>query len=215
MALIGQFSERGWGNCLLWQIDEPEKYFLHYLDQFAPHFPSGFEAWQPRRRKEWLAGRYLLTHTLNCTLADVVTDDYGKPHLAQRGIEISLSHTAKWVALLYHEAPVGLDIQKFRGDITHLQDKFSVPHDLELVKKSFSEAWRAYVIWSAKEAMYKAFGRRRLDFRRHILLQELDEHDGAVTFQGVISRERYTVLYDVHVMLFQDLVIARAITRQG
>ena len=86
-----------------------------------------------------------------------------------KNVEISISHTRAWAAAIISDAKVGTDIQVRVDKIDRIAHKFMSSREMEninpLRKISFY-----HVYWGAKECLYKAYGRRKLDFKNHILI---------------------------------------------
>ncbi len=159
----------------LWLLTESEADLLAlaptWLD--AEGIPIRFT--HPQRRREWLAGRVLaaeilqqLTGTAGATVA-VVTDAFGRPRL-ETGTAgaLSLTHGGGHVGVLVAlgaGARAALDLEPPRAKTLTLASRFLNPAELAAVG---ADPDRAALAWSLKETLYKAYGRRQLDFRRHL-----------------------------------------------
>lgn len=138
----------------------------------------------PQRRHEWLAGRILAAELL-ATLTDpadvelqIATDEFGRPCLltaaGERTGAASLTHGGECVAALVALGSgrrAGLDLEPERPKTLALAPRFLNPAELAAVG---NDPARAALTWSLKETLYKLYGRRQLDFRRHLYLA-LDE----------------------------------------
>jgi 4'-phosphopantetheinyl transferase len=139
----------------------------------------------PQRRREWLAGRVLAAELLRQLLgperADALTiaaDAFGRPRLLDAAEEVvgavSLSHGGGAVAALVALGPgrrVGLDLEPIRPKTLPMAPRFLSPGECANLGDSTA---RASLMWSLKESLYKAYGRRQLDFRRHLHLDTTD-----------------------------------------
>lgn len=97
----------------------------------------------------------------------LLKDTDGKPHLADSLFFVSISHTVGYSAAMAHPRVCGIDVQRLVPRITHLAPKFvGEVEQAQLVPSK--ELLQLHLIWSAKEAMYKAYGRRQLDFKEHL-----------------------------------------------
>jgi len=99
-------------------------------------------------------------------------DNFGKPFLNPRNIEINYSHTRDF--LFWGEHPkfsIGVDIEYIRPKIADIHFKF-VNH-IELEQIDCSDLKSLTKIWSAKEAIFKAYGKTEVDFKEDIVLYNL------------------------------------------
>lgn len=162
------------------------------------------------RRVEWLATRYLI-HTLlpESDRVPCLKDEFGKPHLVGMAEQISFSHSHDLVAAIHGTVPVGIDIQYKVPRITHLGHKFVSEREAALVQNMFDVEY-LHVVWGAKECMYKAYGRRQLDFKQHLYL----DWDGLVkkegNTQGWLHRDSVTQHYTINYQWFADWVLVFA-----
>ncbi len=60
--------------------------------------------------------------------------------------------------------PLGVDIESLRPQIEKIKSKFCRPEELEFAITPV----QSLLIWSAKEAMYKAYGKKEIDFREQM-----------------------------------------------
>ena len=168
--------EKHWQNGYqigIWKIDETEPYFLERLELNDSEAVELAKT-KGRRRLEWLASRYLVHHLFSDDPAwdriPMHKDEFGKPHLNDAEFHVSFSHSYEFVAVILGKMTVGIDIQKFVPKITALERKFM----RKVESESLSEKTRLehlHLYWGAKEALYKCYGRRRLDFKQHILVE--------------------------------------------
>ena len=154
-----------WG---LWRIDEPEdrlRDLLHLYDDEVRQY-AGIRG--EARRREFLAARLLL-HRMSGRehRGELVKDADGKPHLRDSDFFVSISHTAGYSAALAHPRACGIDVQRKVARIGRIAPRFLSDAETAALLAPH-ELLQMHLIWSAKEAMYKAYGRRQLDFRAHL-----------------------------------------------
>lgn len=158
------------GHLGLWRIEESEGALTENLhlapaeqEQLASIMGEG-------RRKEFLAARHLLHRMSGRELRGaLVKDEHGKPHLDGSDHQISISHTERLSAAVAHPRACGIDVQVFVAKIRRLAHRFTGPEE----EHQLTDANRLifqHLIWSAKEAMYKAYGRREVDFRENLFI---------------------------------------------
>jgi len=84
------------------------------------------------RRLEWLAGRWLV-HEMSGASERLVceADSYGKPHLTNSPLEMSLSHSNEVAAAILAPQSVGIDIQKLVAKIERIAHKYMCESEFE------------------------------------------------------------------------------------
>ena len=154
----------------IWNITEPELWFMEQLLLYPPELRQLGDI-RGRRRVEWLAVRQLV-HQMSGRdkRGAFVKDEYGKPHLDQSDWHISISHSHELAAAIASPHLCGIDIQFIVPKITRLAHKFLCPPEAASIR-SETELDQLHFYWGAKEALYKAHGRRQLDFKDHIKVQ--------------------------------------------
>jgi phosphopantetheinyl transferase len=120
------------------------------------------------RKKQWLAYRILLKTLLAPADISIEYDPSGKPFLAGSLMHISVTHTEDLAAVIIsRNARVGIDIEKVRSRIEKVKDKFLSNEEASSINKE-TELEQLTLAWCAKEALYKLYGLRNLDFRENI-----------------------------------------------
>ncbi len=175
------------GELGLWKIQEEEAWFLDRLDLSVAE-QSQLSRIKGHRRVEWLSARMLIHHMSGRTKRGVfLKDEFGKPHLHQSDFQISISHSREIAAAIAAPAHVGIDIQQFVPKIERLIDKFLNPSESNNLDP-IHRLWHLHVYWGAKEALYKAYGRRQLNFCQHILIEPFHFKKAGGAFLGKIKK---------------------------
>ena len=180
----------------IWKIEEEEVFFLQKLD-LQPVEKTELAPVKGRRRLEWLASRYLVHEMLlghgHEDRVPVLKDGCGKPHIWGTPFHLSFSHSYDFVAVILASTPAGIDIQKFVPKIGAIAHKFMREEEAA----SLQEATRLehlHIYWGAKEALYKAYGRRELDFRLHIFVEPFDFQSSGET-SARVSKADFNTTY--------------------
>ncbi len=143
------------------------------------------------QRKQFLGVQNLLSlHNINNEI--LFYDDNGKPHLLNNKF-ISISHSFDYCGVIVSDVKVGIDIEKFRSKILNISKKFVSESDLALIKESSVE--NITKVWSIKEAVYKAFGHNKIDFKKNIIIKSVNKEFNKATvliFNNEIS-ENYSI----------------------
>lgn len=111
-----------------------------------------------RRRREHLAWRRIVRRELGKN----TTIDYnavGAPVVDTSNTHISVSHGADMVAVAIADEMVGVDIEALDRNFDRVKSRYM--SDMEMTLSDHKD-WAA-MVWSAKEAIYKLYGRREVD----------------------------------------------------
>jgi len=130
-----------------------------------------------KRLLHWLSTRLLLRTMLDTSdYIDCRMDEHGKPYLVNSNVQISLSHSYDYAAVMIGKKSVGVDIEQVKTKIHRIQQKFLSPPELAL-PYVMDNTQGLYVCWCAKEAVYKWYGKKGLEFKRDIHIQSFDLQD--------------------------------------
>ena len=193
----------------IWKITENSSYFH---DKLVIHQPekSILEKLSHRKLLEWLGSRYLLHLMSGRTKRGIFSKDiHGKPHLVDSNYHVSISHSRNLVAVIASKYLIGVDIQHFVSKIYRIKHKFVNENEMETIPeaKSFEAL---HVIWGAKESLYKAYGKRSLDFKKNILITNLDLTHNHGEFQGQVIKGDYNKNFIIRFTLFENFTIVYA-----
>ncbi len=190
-----------WG---VWEIKEEESWFLENLELY-PSEKKELEGIKGNRRIEWLAARYLVHQLSDQSIREeCLKDEFGKPYLQRESAYISMSHSHDRVAvILDQEKNVGIDIQKRVNKITRIKDKFIAAEEWDFMNNTWEELDFLHVIWGIKESLYKAFGRREIDFRKHLKIKELSANDALAS----VEKDSFNANYQAYHEINEDYVL--------
>ena len=117
-----------------------------------------------KRRVHWLSYRLLLQTILNNKAINIHYSENGKPFLVNAEGNISVSHSGEFVAVLYSKHyQIGIDIEIITDRIDKLAERFASQEEINNLSIS-SRKEELYVIWGAKESLYKAKGAENIIF---------------------------------------------------
>lgn len=182
----------------IWKIEENDAYFQRLLD-LSDEEEVEIARLKGRRKTEWLASRWCwntLARDLNH--GPIIKDEYGKPCIRDSDWHMSISHTHSYTAVITAPLLVGIDIQTKVEKITRLAPKFLNDQELEQVNLSANPVDYLHVYWGAKESLYKAWGRRAIDFKTQMYLKSFNIESGAT--QGYLHKEglqRFNIRFEI------------------
>ena len=155
----------------VWEIEEDEAFFLDKMTLFPEEKNHLRRLKVDKKRLEWLAARWML-HLLSDRKERgyCYKDKYGKPHLENSAFHISISHSQNKAAILASKYPCGIDIQHPVEKIYRIAPKFISEAEYSLIKER-EEMLAYHFIWGAKESIYKAHGKKGLDYKKNILIK--------------------------------------------
>lgn len=196
MALLFHNNLQPEGELGVWKIEEDESYFLERM-QLRRKEHQQLVALKGNRRLEWLASRWLLHRMSGRRMRGAcIKDEHGKPYLTDSLFDISISHSRELVSVIAAPRSVGVDIQKIVEKIERISYKFMREPELFSLR-DHTRLEHLHVYWGAKEALYKAYGLRELDFREHIFIDPFgyDSNGGIAT--GHISKGDFLQFYTI------------------
>lgn len=163
------------------------------------------------RQKQWLAYRILIRELLKPDEFPVEYDVSGKPYLAGSDFHISVTHTDDLAAVIIsRHARVGIDIEKIKPRIEKVRDKFINPKEDRLIGKD-RELEQLTLVWCAKEALYKVYGKRNLDFRENIFVsvpaEARTQFKAGMQFTAEIRNGKKIDKYELHSELIGSYIL--------
>lgn len=203
MPLYLQKNIASQGEIGLWRIEEDEVFFLEQLNLSASE-DNYIASIKGHRRLEWLASRLLL-HKMSGRekRSACIKDEHGKPFLVDSLFDISISHSRLLAAVIAAPQAVGIDIQKIVDKIERIAHKYMRDEEMESLQPD-TRLEHLHVYWGAKEALYKAHGRRQLDFKEHIFVHpfQYDVTNGQCS--GYIQKEDEFIPFQIYYELVNE-----------
>ncbi len=149
----------------LWEIEEPETFFLHRV-------PLQREITHPHKRLQHLAGRYLLPYLFpDFPHAEIEIAGTRKPYLPNDQYHFSISHCSDYAAAIASSGDrVGIDVEIITPRVQNIKRKFLHPEEMRFVNAMAEQSQLQVltILWSAKEAIYKWYGLGKVDFSEMI-----------------------------------------------
>jgi len=159
------------------------------------------------KRKEYLAGRLAVKELLiraGLPFHGIYKDEWGKPHLLDSSFHVSISNTFPFaVAMLDQNAPAGIDMEKANSKFLKIRHKFLNANELDY---SGENILSLNILWCAKEALYKVFGKKSLSFRNDIAIDPF-QTAASGRLNGQISFENFKQDHQLEYQQWGDYVI--------
>jgi len=177
-------EQSGWA---LWFITETE----HELSAISgEEVDSSIVSYT--KRLEWLAGRAIIKSLVEQCGMDfygLEKDEFGKPFLKKHVHPISLSHSFPYVAAQIDAVvEVGIDLEQPKSKLLTIAHRVLSAQELE---DAGTDITKHCVYWCAKEALYKAYGKRGLHFAHQLNVKPFTLMRGG-ELQGTISVNGYS-----------------------
>jgi phosphopantetheinyl transferase len=196
----------------LWRIEESLQDF-----KLPVALPSNIT--HPNKQLQHAAGRHLLGFLKkDFSYTSLKAPLHGKPYVQDGSCEFSISHAQNWAVAIVSNEPVGIDVETYTPRVFKIAHKFIHPSekiwiDELLANNSIWTALQLHIfLWSAKEALYKWWGKGALDFIRDMQVEAPQQFpEGRVG--ASLHTEGQTFHLQLHYKAFSDcmLVWAKAI----
>jgi phosphopantetheine--protein transferase-like protein len=191
----------------VWQITETEQELIDLSSTPSDEMEEISFIRSESLRKQRLAVRALL-NTLFDEKVYLSHHDNGKPYLENNPVNISISHTEKYVAVILHEEEnVGIDIESLDRDFSAVEKKALSEDEIDdLEDEKRNEQLAIY--WCAKEAVFKLLSRYNVDFAEQIEIERFrprGEGELEATFTSKNDEEEFDLEYitfDRHVLVW-------------
>jgi 4'-phosphopantetheinyl transferase len=104
----------------------------------------------------------------------LVYNEFGKPQLRGGIGFVSLSYCKNWIAIGFSKnAEIGIDVEHKRKQLENIATRFMNASELEDWQQSSRKQDYLQLVWGAKEALYKVYGRKQVVFRENLLVSGL------------------------------------------
>jgi 4'-phosphopantetheinyl transferase EntD len=201
----------------IWHIEEPESFFLEKV-------PLKRDVTHPFKRRQHLAGRYLLGYLFpDFPVEEIRIADTRQPFLDDELYHFSISHCGAFAAAVVSRSNrVGVDIELVTPRIGRVAEKFLNEGEMQFFNEDYTlflEQWGLRgrmqqefltLIWSAKEALFKWYGRGELDFKRHMQLTGNIRIEGDWIKLPFVFEKDEIILLDLDARIFDEQALTLA-----
>jgi phosphopantetheinyl transferase len=170
----------------VWKITEPEEFFFNFLNLLPVDELQIKNCKLQKVRLQKLACRAALSELLDTHKIDITYSKTGQPQL--KGYHLSFSHTKNAVAVALADISVGIDMEELTPRILPLYPRFL--SEKEITSCNVRNLKELYYFWCSKEAMYKWFANKNLDFIRDLHVNK-SEKKGGVGEKSVVQLEDF------------------------
>ena len=194
----------------IWHNTEGDDFFEKKLELFVEE-KQEVSILKGRKKSEWLCSRYLLELVADHKLRSAcIKDKYGKPYLKDGSEFISISHTFDYTGVIVSQYVCGIDIQVIVPKIIVIAPRFISVEEFKNIPENNNLPY-IHVNWGAKEAMYKCYGKKELDFRKNIFVEPFTFDPEGFVFYGQIRKGTFIKKYSLYARQIENMILVYAI----
>lgn len=133
--------------------------------------------------------------------------DNGKPYIENNAINISITHTENYVAVMLNDDDeVGVDCESLDRDFFAVAQRVFSPEEIESLDDDTRNEQLA-VMWCAKEAIYKLTSQYDVDFAEQIKIDSFRFRDEGELSATYIDKDDYEQELDLFYFTFDRHVV--------
>ena len=195
----------------IWEINESveELYASVKLSDQEKEYFSCLKS--ETRKQHWLSYRLILPYLIQeQEMSAIEYDEFGKPYLNNGVRHISVAHSGKFSALIASQTRnVGIDIEMLHPKILKLSHKFLNKKELRMVFSKNAVSGLC-LIWGAKEALFKLYGKRDLQFRENFCIYPFKfRNEGSI--YGEICSPSFQKVYKIDYLTIGKYILTYAV----
>ncbi|PKP34395.1 MAG: hypothetical protein CVU00_06945 [Bacteroidetes bacterium HGW-Bacteroidetes-17] len=191
----------------IWEIQESVDFLLECTNLTLNEKMVFDTMRNENRRKQWLASRIILDKLSEKNKLSIFYENNGQPFISDGIHQISISHTSKFVAvILSRHMKVGIDIEGIHPRILKIRHKFVSPSESDFLLDDENLLESLFIIWSAKEAIFKMYGKGNIDFRKNIHVKPFSIQANGV-IQSMFSNEAFSQDYNLKYRKIEDHIL--------
>jgi|SRR5688572_618364 len=199
-------QDRAWA---LWAIQEDE---MMLSDEINAYEIISSTLTNPQKRLEWLAGRAAtkaVMRALDLEFQGIQKDEYGKPFARGHNIQVSMSHSFPYAAVLIDKnQPVGIDLEQPKEKLLRVAPR--IHHATEL-RDLGTDIVKHCIYWCAKESLVKLHGKKNLIFAENMFIEPFQiQQEGDISGQIILNGKE--TIIPLHYIIYANFVIV--FTRQ-
>lgn len=161
---------------LVWELAETSEELLTLLPSDILLNVDLSKISHPQKQREFLGSKVAvaaLADLLKLDFRGTGKDQDGKPYLVGSGWQMSVTNSAEYIGVVFHPScNIGIDIEKPSLKMWNILERMFTPVEVMAVG---DDLYTMSVYWSAKEALYKLYGKRKVDFRVNLAIYKKEE----------------------------------------
>ena len=190
----------------VWQITETEEELIGLSATPTDEMEEISFIRSESLRKQRLAVRSLL-NVLFDEKVYLSHHDNGKPYIENNPINISITHTEKYVAVILHdEEEVGIDMESLDRDFSAVEKKALSEDEIDDLSDDRRNEQLA-IYWCAKEAIFKRVSVYNLDFAEQIEIERFRPRGEGELEATFINKDEDEEEFELEYMTFDRHVL--------
>jgi 4'-phosphopantetheinyl transferase len=184
----------------LWHITESAEQLENMLPEKLKKALVAEKITHTGRKQEWIAGRLALLELLRAMeepFTNLEKDAFGKPQLTGSALQVNLTHSFPYAAAIVHrQQPTGIDMEQVQEKLGRLCPKFLSEQELAHANLDLH---KLCLYWAAKETLYKLYGKRKLIFKKNILIDRFELQQKGYIKGNLLTEDiekQYTLYYE-------------------
>ena len=130
--------------------------------------------------------------------------DNGSPFIQNNSIHISITHTAKFVAIITHPTEdVGIDIESLDRDFSAVEKKALSEDEIDDLSTKNRNLQLA-IYWCAKEALYKRMNQHGVDFAKQMEIDKFTPRDEGEIDAVFIDKDGEEEEFELEYEIFEN-----------
>jgi len=196
------------GEIGLWKISEEIDALLLQAKLSGPDSITYCGISATHRKKEWLATRALLNELITENHLIKYHND-GRPYLENCPINISISHSSGYVAILLHETSLpGIDIELLTRQVGRVASRFLSPDELAACSENGQHSNRQLLLhWCAKEVIFKIVPFTEIEFSADIRILINDSASDSGSFQGTFNAKPDPITISLYYRIVSEVLL--------
>ena len=153
----------------------------------------------PQKQIEFFCSRLTIKYLadqIGIRYSGIKKDEYGKPYLVGSTWQFSLTHTAEYIAVAMHQTQsLGIDMEQPSEKLLRIAHKFLSETERN---DAGNDLDKLCIYWSAKEALYKLYGKRKVIFIDNLLVSPFRKDQQVIEGRLKINDidEQYTLIVE-------------------
>ena len=203
MAIYLQKELENTAKIAVWKITETEEELIELSSTPSDEMEEISFIKSESLRKQRLAVRALLNELFGEKVY-LAHHDNGKPYIENDSINISISHTEKYVAVILDQSDeVGIDIESLDRDFSAVEKRALSEDEIDdLDDDKMEKNFQLAIYWCAKEAIFKKISKYNVDFAEQIEIEKFRNNEEGELEATFIHKDGYEEEYKLEYITF-------------
>lgn len=177
---------------LVWKLNETLNDLLQKVDLEESEIDKLSSFGSNSRKLEFVASRCLVQSILGKDVR-IKNNEHGKPYLLNSSLNISISHTKKYVGILLGKNySVALDMEYLSDRVERIASRFLSEKELNSIANE-NRILHLYQHWCAKECLIKLYGKKDVHLTNELIIDSFQPSDNS--FTGKFFRKDFSERY--------------------